>query len=251
MPVKLISTDFDGTLVGMDEALDQFFDLLKEQRRHHDLQWVINTGRNWDTLYMEMQNRCFPVMPDWVVLVEREVYRISRDHPVGDYEWNTCCEEVHTELFEGVHEFWDTLSEFITSQTGAEALRDEHSPVAIRARNDHEADRIHLFIHGLLPSYPQLAMMRNSVYFRFAHESYHKGSGLQRIQDLLELGAEDTMVIGDHYNDIPMLDPAYAHSIACPSNAIPEVQAHVREMGGLVATLPEAAGVVEAWRSFI
>ncbi len=233
MSVKLISTDFDGTLVGAHEGLEHFFELVKEQRKRHNVEWVINTGRNWESLVTEMHDRSFPILPDWLVLVEREVYKICRDHPVGDYDWNNCCEEVHTSLFNSVPDFWTSLTEFIVEQTSAETISEEHSPIAIRASNDDEADRIHHFIHGLLPSYPQLAMMRNSVYFRFAHEAYHKGSGLQRVQEHLEVGPEATMVIGDHYNDIPMLDSTCAHFIACPSNAIPQVRSHVKERGGI------------------
>jgi hydroxymethylpyrimidine pyrophosphatase-like HAD family hydrolase len=251
--VKLVCTDFDGTLIGgeSESALAEFFEIMKEQRRLHKVKWIINTGRSWDTLEPEMIARGFPLLPDWVVLSEREVYRIHREHPVGDYEWNRACTETHEALFAQTAPFWKELEEFISSQTGAEMLEDEFSPITLRARNEHEAKRIHKFVDETLPKYPCLVLVRNDVYFRFAHETYHKGTCLQRIQAEIGLEPAHTFAAGDHYNDLPMLNTAYAKYLACPGNAIPEVQHCVTSQAGRHAPGHAAAGVVEAWKSFL
>jgi hydroxymethylpyrimidine pyrophosphatase-like HAD family hydrolase len=252
--VKLISTDFDGTLVSQklnDPALLEFFELLKEQRRVTKVKWVINTGRSWDTLEGEILARSFPSLPDWLVLAEREVYKVHREHPVGDYEWNTACSQTHQLLFSATTLFWEGLTDFIQSQTGAETMRDPHSPITIRARNDHEADRIHHYILEQLPAYPNLTVVRNSVYFRFAHQDYTKGSALRRVQAHLGIKPSETMVIGDHHNDLPMLTTESAGWVSCPGNAIPEVKAHVTAVGGYLATQTETRGVIESWRHFL
>lgn len=251
--VKLVCTDFDGTLVGgeSEAALAEFFEIMKEQRRLHKVKWIINTGRSWDTLEPEMIARGFPLLPDWVVLAEREVYRIHREHPVGDYEWNRACTDIHNSLFVQTVSFWKELEEFIASQTGAEMLEDEFSPITLRARNEHEAMRIHEFVTATLPKYPSLVLVRNDVYFRFAHEAFNKGTALQRIQQEIGLGAANTFAVGDHYNDLPMLNTTYAKYLACPGNAIPEVQQRVTTQAGRHAPGFAAAGVVEAWKSLL
>ena len=252
--IGLISTDFDGTLVGSkagEEGLEHFFELIRNQRKLCNLQWVINTGRSWDGLIVELQRRNFPILPDWVVAAEREVHRIQGGSPLPDDEWNKACREVHARLFVTSAPFWEELSEFITNQTRAEALRDEYSPITIQARDEEEADQIHCFIKARLPSHPPLIVARNTIYFRFSHESFNKGSCLQRIQKVVGVGAEQTFVVGDHYNDIPMLDSSYAQYIACPANAIHEIKTHVANQGGFVAKHPEASGVVEALTNFL
>jgi hydroxymethylpyrimidine pyrophosphatase-like HAD family hydrolase len=58
------------------------------------------------------------------------------------------------------------------------------------------------------------------------------------------------MAVGDHLNDLPMLDRRYAHHLACPANAVDAVKKQVASQGGHVCTAGIASGVVEAWDRF-
>ena len=62
-------------------------------------------------------------------------------------------------------------------------------------------------------------MVRNTIYFRFAHRDYTKGSALGAITRELGLGAQNCFAVGDHLNDLSMLNRSYAQQLTCPANA--------------------------------
>ncbi|MET0789821.1 MAG: Cof-type HAD-IIB family hydrolase [Cellulomonas sp.] len=72
-----------------------------------------------------------------------------------------------------------------------------------------------------------------------------KGHALRAVQDALGITAEQTMVFGDYFNDIGMLDAAY-YSFAM-DNAHPDVRAHAR----FVAPANTANGVVRTITSVL
>ena len=67
-----------------------------------------------------------------------------------------------------------------------------------------------------------------------------KGTGLARVQALLSVRPEETVVFGDYLNDLPMAEHA-AKSFA-PSNAHPQVQRTFSEVIG-----PNTADSVARW----
>ena len=75
--IKLLSTDFDGTLVARTGApvLDrQCMELIRELQMTGAV-WVINTGRSVDLLESGLTDFEFPVRPDFILTTEREVFR--------------------------------------------------------------------------------------------------------------------------------------------------------------------------------
>ena len=118
-------------------------------------------------------------------------------------------------------------------------MEDAGSPLGIIWSCDgEEADEI-------LPAYydaarcsdwPTLVAVRNSIYFRFSHKFYHKGACLEAISNGLGVLPLQIFVIGDHLNDLSMLDRRYARHLACPGNAVEEVKEKVRSQGGYVAS---------------
>jgi len=249
-PLRLLSTDLDGTLLDFTRGVPVdpvFFERVAEARARHNLVWVINTGRWWDSLAIEMVERAFPIAPDWLILTEREIFKLHQGRPVGDYAWNHRCDRVHGELFAACAPFWTELKEFLAHRTEAAFHHDQWSPVTIIARDEGEADRIHAFVEERLAAWPRLTVVRNSVYFRFAHAEFHKGSCLGYLQEHLGIAPEETMAAGDHYNDLPMLDRAFAHHLVCPENSLPVVKEKVAGQGGHIAGTRYATGVVEGW----
>jgi len=88
------------------------------------------------------------------------------------------------------------------------------------------------------------------VWMRFTHREIHKGSSLAELARLLEIPRSDVLAIGDHHNDIPMLDGSAAAMVACPANAVDEVKEVVRSAGGYVSPFAWGEGVADAIRHF-
>jgi hydroxymethylpyrimidine pyrophosphatase-like HAD family hydrolase len=98
---------------------------------------------------------------------------------------------------------------------------------------------------------PGFHFMRNTVYVRFCHEDYSKGTALGELARLTGIPTSQIFAAGDHYNDLPMLDGRHARWVSCPGNSVDVVKALVRGAGGYVAKGDCSDGVVEALRHFL
>ena len=247
--LRLICTDFDGTIAEPDgrPISEAFFERLLSWRKFGQVYWIINTGRTFDSLHEDLVRRRVPVWPDWVVAMEREIWLLRDRRGVGWFEWNRKCELLHTQLFESVQPVWKLVEDYIVRHTKAQLVEDAGSPLGIIASCEEEADEISAYMSPLLENWPTLVAVRNSIYFRFSHKFYHKGVCLEAISSGLGVLPQQVFVIGDHLNDLPMMERHYAGHVACPANAVDEVKEKVLSQGGYVASAMVAEGTVEAW----
>src|ERR1039457_5283394 len=101
LPIKLISTDFDGTLFAefesppIPESLQQLIGGLQSR----GAKWVINTGRDMSSLMEALARSRISIEPDYLVLVEREIYVHADSQYIGLEEWNVACARAQAELF--------------------------------------------------------------------------------------------------------------------------------------------------------
>jgi hydroxymethylpyrimidine pyrophosphatase-like HAD family hydrolase len=250
--LRLLCTDFDGTIAEPDgkPISPAFFERLAAWRQRGPLYWVINTGRTFDNLRDELIRRKAPVWPDWVVAVEREIWLVKDQRGVGWFEWNRKCELLHTQLFDSVKPLWKLIEDYISLHTKARLVEDAGSPLGIIASCEEEADEISAYMTPLLLNWPMLVAVRNSIYFRFSHKFYHKGACLEAIANGIGVLPLQIMAVGDHLNDLPMLERRYAQHLACPANAVDEVKHKIRAQRGHVSAGEVAEGTVEAWDRF-
>ncbi len=250
MVIRLLSTDFDGTLVnhfGAPPVTSEFIAYLDKMRREGAV-WAINTGRAVQHIVEGLAEFGFPFGPDYVLTSERDVFRPHANgtwEPYGD--WNDRCAAVHFDLFGQAGPLFRQIQQYLASETGAQFIFEGgEAPAGILARDEVEMDRIVEYIDGERHVLPDFHYQRNTMYLRFCHAAYHKGAALAELGRLLEIPAEEIFAVGDHHNDLSMLDGRYASMPACPGNAVAEVQAIVREAGGYVAGAPYSEGVREA-----
>lgn len=247
--LRIVCTDFDGTIAESEARPISpiFFERLMAWRKRGQVYWIINTGRTYESLQEELHRRKVPFWPDWIVAMEREIWLVRDKRGVGWFEWNRKCELMHTQLFDSVKPVWNLVQDYIVNHTQAEVVEDAGSPLGIIASCEEEADEISAFITPLLEPWPTLVAVRNSIYFRFSHKFYHKGACLEAISSGLDVQPQQIFIVGDHLNDLPMMERRYGWHIACPGNAVDEVKQKVRAEGGYVATADVAEGTVEAW----
>ncbi len=253
LPIKLISTDFDGTFFAEFESPPVPKDLqaLIGNLQQQGAKWAINTGRDMSSLMETLGRADIPIEPDYLVLVEREIHIREESRFVSHLEWNHGCHAAQAAVFDLVRRDLPRLQEWINSRFHAILYDDAYSPLCIIAHNNSDMDHIHAFLEAYCRTVPNLAMVRNDVYARFSHAGYNKGTALGEITRRLKLTPADVFAVGDHLNDLPMLAPEYARFIAAPANAVGAVKLAVRAHGGYVSAEPHGRGVADAIKHYL
>ena len=250
----LLSFDFDGTLHELatgNPLKNEFFELLQELRETEDAIWVVNTGRSLFQTIEGMNETKFPFLPDHIIAREREIFSPGRfGRWVAFEKWNDRCEKDHKKLFKKSKRSLKRLRTFVEEETDAEWIGSPTEPAGVVATNVAEMGQIADFADSICKETPALSYERNSIYMRFSHSDYHKGSALQELQTFYQVPISRTFVIGDGLNDVKKLRPEIAGLIACPSNAVDEVKETVRAVDGFVASKPVSDGVMESLRHF-
>src|SRR5437660_6410906 len=255
MKIRLLSLDFDGTLVShvSEPVLDRGCVELIRELQSDSVLFSINTGRSVDLLESGLTDFEFPLRPDFILTTEREVFRPGDNgekwEPFGD--WNARCARDHAELFSSAQSILAEVVDFVTQKTKAQLIYHSQGLEGLRAESAEEMDRIVQFIERAGAKEPKFNYQRNTIYLRFCHADYHKGAALAELARLIDIPRENIFAAGDHHNDISMLNGEVAAMPACPANAIEEVKAAGLEVGGYVAKREHGAGVHEALKHFL
>lgn len=252
-PSLLLSFDFDGTLV--DHGSEMSFhpamaDMLRELKRSGAV-WVVNTGRTLShTLEGLAQHNIF-MLPDYIIAQECEIYRPGFFRPWKDFgSWNRKARNAHGHFVSKHQAFLVEIQDHLRNCTQAMYLNGGIGQVGIVASSDEELDVICEFIEIKRARLPDIGYHRNGRYLRFCHVDFSKGSALQELSRLLNIGPERIFAAGDNHNDLSMLNPRIAGNIACPSNALDPVKQHLRLHGGFIASKPASEGMMEALQHF-
>jgi len=252
-PIKLISTDFDGTLFAEFESppIPQNLQQLIRELQAGGAKWIINTGRDMSSLMEALGRAGISIEPDYLVLVEREIHLHKDSQYLGLEDWNSACSRSHAELFARVQTDLPRIIAWINARFHARIYEDAYSPFCLIAGNNGDADAIHDYLTEYSRSIPHLAVVRNDVYARFSHQAYNKGTALAELTRRLGFTAEHVFAAGDHLNDLPMLSRLHARWLAAPGNAVEAIKETVRQQHGYVSELSHGNGVADAIKHYL
>lgn len=245
LPIQLISTDFDGTLhtdfgtPPVPVVLQQLLGRLQKR----GVRWVINTGRDKPSLLDALEKAQLEVQPDYLVVVEREIYQRTEDGYEAVAEWNDRCTLEQNTLFEQVRPDLPEIHAWIQERFSAHLYEDPFSPFCMIARSNADMDVTHDYLEAYCQRVPGLTVVRNDIYARFSHAAYNKGTALTEIARRLGIARDHILVAGDHLNDLPMLSTEVARWIVAPVNAVEAVKHAVRRQEGYISHQPCGEGV--------
>ena len=103
-PLQLICTDFDGTLYSdfTEPPVPHALQSKLAQLQAQGATWVINTGRTLDDLRLGIDQAELTVHPDYVVVVEREIFRCVEHGYEPLTDWNARCTRTQSALFASI-----------------------------------------------------------------------------------------------------------------------------------------------------
>ena len=158
-------------------------------------------------------------MPDYIIALEREIYEPNKFKRWIDLgKWNTKCRKDHVKLLKRQKKFIESIKVYIETETKARWVASQDEPAAIIATSDDEMDRIcsHIDHQIIEKKAKSLSYERNTIYLRFSHSEYNKGTAAVALAKTLGVTVENTFVIGDNYNDLKMLNREVAEHDCLP-----------------------------------
>ena len=249
-PTQLLCFDFDGTMVeaNTSNAIEPGLERQIAELCANGAAWVVNTGRTLEFALEGLHAHGLTLEPDYLIVEETALLHQPDGSWVPLGNWVARRDLAHRDVEERAEDLLDSVREHLALHSGSEYLTRDRAPDEIITRDESQMDRVCEFIdneramHGV----SELGYQRNTIYLRFGHRDFGKGATLAELARSLGLGPERVFAAGDNHNDLCMLNRDVAHSIACPSNALPVVRDAVREAGGFVAEQPHGHGLLEA-----
>lgn len=253
LPIQLIATDFDGTLHAEFEnpPVPPELQAMIGDLQKRGAKWVINTGRDLSSLMETMARAHLTIKPDWLVVVEREIYFHEGTRYVASENWNRACSQAHELLFAQVRKDLPRLYSWVNGRFKASVYEDPYSPFCLIAENNQDTDAIQEFLENYCREVPRLTVVRNDVYARFCHDAYNKGTALGEIARQLGISRDHVFAAGDHLNDLPMLSREFARWLAVPANAVEAVKEKVRGQQGYLSERSFGRGVADGLEFFL
>lgn len=253
--ITLLSLDFDGTIAdwGKDPPVpDAFFEAIRNFHAGGGI-FALNTGRTLAQIEDLMEIFPRDVLPQYLLLAERELHRAEADQP-GVWEdvedWNDACRRAHDELAYETEEALESFSRHLSLTSNVRIERQGQRIVGLVTETERQMDQLCQRLDRLRDKHPNLGYQRNYIYLRFCHVDYHKGAILRELARRLEIPHTQIFAAGDNLNDLEMMDPTIAGALACPGNAHPTIKDSVRQSGGFVARENAAEGLLEAFRHY-
>jgi hypothetical protein len=170
MDIRLLSTDFDGTIVSRvsEPILDgPCLDLIRDLQES-GVVWTINTGRSVDLLESGLTDFSFPLRPDFILTSERDIFRPgsngTRWEAFGD--WNERCARDHAELFTSAYSVLAEVIDFVNQKTKARIIYEAEGPAGLIAASEEEMDQVTEFIEQARQKQPKFNYQRNTIYLR-------------------------------------------------------------------------------------
>lgn len=252
----LLGFDFDGTLADPTQGhsvSESFFQTLELAKQHSPLAWGICTGRSLEFLLEGMQQAEFPFWPDFIVTQERDLFYLNTrgDQYDPDKERNSAAEKELKALLQENSVTLAKAQSYIENNTDGQWVSIEGDPAGIIATQESEIAEVVKIYQACDQKTSNLEYQRNTIYLRFSHKDYCKGTALQYLQRTYMLSHNRTLVMGDNYNDLTMLNSDIAKYFGGPHNSITSLKELLNTNGGFITQANYSHGVTEAIRRII
>lgn len=255
--IRLICLDFDGTIMVYDEppgffhpaAIDVLNGLVER-----GIAWCTNSGRDVDGQMKILElSRTHGLRHMPAVLLCSESYIFEqRDETYAPSEpWNSTAKKTLRQFHRGIQEtVRPKLDDWIAQYRPEVYIAEEYTTFNV-ADADGQPLRFSKDIEATILGIPDAVVSRNGGWISILPAELGKGNVLLGYLRLAGLQSGDALAIGDHLNDINMLNGTAARHVACPANAMAEVVDAVSAAGGYVARAMGPEGTVEAVKYFL
>lgn len=252
MDIRLICLDFDGTAVAYDGDITFFHPAVVGELNRlggMGVEWCTNSGRSkedQERILRESRIRGLRHMPSAILCSEAFIFDKGTDSEYTAREpWNSMALRQLTSFHARVQKLLSpSLAEWQRIFEADVRVGPDHTVFCIPG----EDARVDAFCGELslaLDRFSGFVITRNGGWVVVLPENMGKGNVLDLYRRERGFRYEEVLAVGDHLNDISMLDGRAARWVACPSDAQPPVVKAVERARGWVAAMPGPLGTAE------
>ncbi|SHK72065.1 hypothetical protein SAMN02745163_04347 [Clostridium cavendishii DSM 21758] len=259
--IKLIASDMDGTLLNeKGELSDEIHDVLSKLEKEN-IQFVVSSGRQYYNLvnfFGEAKDKLYYISENGTLIMDnqgneiysdkldneivKEIIEIIRNVPKsavllcgkkGCYIESTIGKIVN-----------DVKASFNNFEIVEDLLEVEDDILRIEIYHEENAkENLYKFFEKYTDKLQVIAIYKHWI--EISNLGVNKGSAIKKLQEKLGVSPKETMVFGDYYNDIEMLQGSY-YSYAM-ENAKDEIKSYAR----FVAKRNSENGVIDKIKEII
>ena len=255
--IRLICLDFDGTILVYDEKPGFFHPAAINMLNglvDRGIAWCTNSGRDAEGQMKILELSCargLRHMPAVLLCSESFIFEWRDGTYAPSEPWNSTAKKTLRRFHRMVQKtVRPKLDDWIARYRPEVYIAEEYTTFNIVDADDQPL-RFHGEIGAAIRGIPGAVVSRNGGWISIMPAELGKGNTLLGYLRLAGLQSDQALAIGDHLNDINMLNGTAARHVACPANAMAEVVNAVTVAGGYVARAVGPEGTVEAMRHFL
>lgn len=217
--------------------------------------WCTNSGRdkqNQLEILKKTREKGLLHLPGGLVCCESLVYVQQNGDYQGLQPWNDDARKSMISL----HRLLQTalqpvLTEWRERFNFEQLFLDEKVTAFLVEDDGQRPAALHLELEKVVKKVKGGIVTRNGGWVVAMPDRLGKGKALNAYLQARGIPRTRALAIGDHLNDLDMLNGASAVHVACPANAEPEVKQTVCAAGGYVAQAEGPAGTLEALNHYL
>ncbi|HEY5715170.1 MAG TPA: Cof-type HAD-IIB family hydrolase [Psychromonas sp.] len=240
--IKLIATDMDGTLLNEQGLLPADFLTTFSRLKEKNIIFAAASGRQ----YFSLQKTFSAVAEDVLFIAENGTLVMYKEeelyfHPLEkehvpellsiaknvNNAYTVLCGKRSAYIESTDQRFVDEVEKYYAKYEVVDSLldvQDDVLKISICDFTDAEKNANVAFHPGYADKLQ--VTVSGKMWLDITHKTASKGTAIQYIQEKFDISFEQTMVFGDYFNDVTLLQNAF-HSYAM-ENAHPEVKKHAR-----------------------
>jgi hydroxymethylpyrimidine pyrophosphatase-like HAD family hydrolase len=256
MNPTMLCLDFDGTILryeappehihpGVAAALNDLGDA--------GVEWIANSGRTLEGQIEILRHtaRAYGLRrwPSAILHGECFIHLMDNGRYVPLDDWNARAEAdmraVQRILQDDCREELDRI---VDAHAPAQARFLEMATVFQLGGGEARQHAFIVDLLALLASVPEAQLIQNGEWISILHQNVGKGHLLRAYMAHRRISPRLAAAMGDHANDISMLDGSVTPHVACPGDAYGPTKDAVRAAGGYVAQADGPEGTLDAIR---
>lgn len=256
--VRLIALDFDGTIMVYDEPPGFFHPEVIAALNALEacgVAWCTNSGRDradQERVLAACYARGLRHRPAALICSESVIFegRGGRYHPAEP--WNSKVEARLVALQRRVQALLEPeLEHMHRRHRGFTTYLGEHFTAFFVPGDGDPAEALHDELAERLAGVEDFMLTRNGGWVAVLTDGLGKGNTLAEYGRRVGLAPDQILAVGDHFNDLSMLDGRSARHVGCPVNAIGAVKESVKAAGGHIASREGPLGTLDVLRNYV